>query len=385
MNIGIDKLGFYTSHLYVEMAKLAKAREVDPNKYLIGIGQEKMAVIPPTQDAVTLAANAAASIITKEDMEKIDLVIVATESGVDNSKSVAAYVSRLLGLRKDIRVLELKQACYAATAGLQLAKGHIALHPDKKALVIGADIARYGLKTAGEPTQGGGAVAMLVANDPQILTLQDDSVYYADDIMDFWRPLAATEALVDGKYSAGIYLDFFAKVFARYQQETGLTANDFKALLFHLPYTKQGLKALRVAISSLDPTKQAQLLAEFEASKQYSKVTGNLYTGSLYLSLLSLLENSTSLCPGDRLGLFSYGSGAQAEFYSGILQPKFKEALGDHTKLLAHRKEVDVLEYEKIFESNLKHESDRELDITNDPAQFVLAGVKENKRQYIKQ
>ena len=71
MNIGIDKLGFYTSHLYVEMAKLAKAREVDPNKYLIGIGQEKMAVIPPTQDAVTLAANAAASIITKEDMEKI--------------------------------------------------------------------------------------------------------------------------------------------------------------------------------------------------------------------------------------------------------------------------------------------------------------------------
>ena len=57
-----------------------------------------MAVIPPTQDAVTLAANAAAKVLTVEDKEAIDLVIVATESGVDNSKSTAAYVSELLGL-----------------------------------------------------------------------------------------------------------------------------------------------------------------------------------------------------------------------------------------------------------------------------------------------
>lgn len=384
MNIGIDKIGFYTSHLYVDMAKLAEARKVDPNKYLIGIGQEKMAVIPPTQDVVTLAANAATQIVTTEEKEKIDLVIVATESGIDNSKSAAAYVSRLLGLKKEIRVLELKQACYAATAGIQLAKGHVALHPDKKALVIGSDIARYGLKTAGEPTQGGGAVAMLIAKDPRILALQDDSVYYADDIMDFWRPLAATEALVDGKYSANIYLEFFEKVFTRYRKITGLTANDFKALLFHLPYTKQGLKALREAIKTLDPTKQAELLAEFEASKQYSKLTGNLYTGSLYLSLLSLLENSRLLCAGDRLGLFSYGSGAQAEFYSGLLQPGFKDVLGDHTQLLSTRKEVSILEYEKIFESSLKYESDRELEIASDPAPYVLAGVKDNKRQYIK-
>ena len=165
MKIGIDKIGFYTSNMYVDMTELANARNEDPNKYLIGIGQEKMAVIPPTQDSVTLGANAAFKILTEEDKKAIDLVIFATESGIDNSKSGAVYVSRLLGLSPYLRAVELKQACYGATAALQLAKGHVALNPDKKALVIGSDIARYGLHTKGEPTQGGGACAMIVIRE----------------------------------------------------------------------------------------------------------------------------------------------------------------------------------------------------------------------------
>ncbi|MBD5069323.1 MAG: hydroxymethylglutaryl-CoA synthase [Lactobacillus sp.] len=385
MKIGIDKIGFYTSHLYVDMAKLAKKRNEDPNKYLIGIGQEKMAVIPPTQDAVTLAANAADTILTEEDKEKIDLVLVATESGVDNSKSSAAYVSELLGLKHNIRTLELKQACYAATAGIQLAKGHINLNPHKKALVIGTDIARYGLKTPGEPTQGGGAVAMVISADPAVLALEDASSYYAKDIMDFWRPLSQTEAMVDGKYSANVYLEFFEQVFRDFQEQTGLTLRDFTALLFHLPYTKQGLKALRLAVENIDPTQATKYFNEFEASRKYNKLTGNLYTGSLYLSLLSLLENSDNLQAGDRLGLFSYGSGAQGEFFSGILQENYRQHLTNKTtSLLNKRQEVSVAEYEKLFNSVLTNEKNRTLDTTSDPATYVLTGIKDFKRQYQK-
>ena len=75
MKIGIDKLGFYTSEFYIDMAKLAQARGEDPNKYLIGLGQEKMAAVPPTQDAVTLAANAAAGVLDDSDREQISFVI----------------------------------------------------------------------------------------------------------------------------------------------------------------------------------------------------------------------------------------------------------------------------------------------------------------------
>ena len=42
--VGIDKIGFYTPQQYLDLKDLAQARQVDPNKYLIGIGQSKMAV-----------------------------------------------------------------------------------------------------------------------------------------------------------------------------------------------------------------------------------------------------------------------------------------------------------------------------------------------------
>ncbi len=77
MTIGIDKINFYVPKYYVDMAKLAEARQVDPNKFLIGIGQTEMAVSPVNQDIVSMGANAAKDIITDEDKKKIGMVIVA--------------------------------------------------------------------------------------------------------------------------------------------------------------------------------------------------------------------------------------------------------------------------------------------------------------------
>ena len=386
MKIGIDKIGFYTSNMYVDMTELANARNEDPNKYLIGIGQEKMAVIPPTQDAVTLGANAAFKILTEEDKKTIDLVIFATEAGIDNSKSGAVYVSRLLGLSPYLRAVELKQACYGATAALQLAKGHVALNPDNKALVIGSDIARYGLRTKGEPTQGGGACAMIVGQNPRILELEETSACYMEDVMDFWRPFNHTEALVNGKFSANIYVDFFKKVFSIYREKTGAKLEDFSALLFHLPYTKQGLKGLRAAIEGADPKISLELSRQFEFSRKYGRLVGNLYTGSLYLSLLSLLNNSDSLRANQRLGMFSYGSGAQGEFFTGRLVPGFEKMLDKtgYEEMLEKREKISVSEYEKVFSSLEMRAENLELNIDDDPAVFVFAGIEEYSRKYLK-
>ncbi|OQR07880.1 hydroxymethylglutaryl-CoA synthase [Ligilactobacillus salivarius] len=383
MDIGIDKINFFTSNLYVDMTELAIARNEDPNKYLIGIGQSKMAVIPPTQDIVTMGANAAESMLTNEDKERIDLVIVGTESGIDNSKSAAAYIADLLGLRDDIRTFEIKQACYSATAALQMAKAQVALNPDSKALIIGADIAKYGLNTPGEVTQGGGAVAMLVSANPKLLSFEGGSTYLSRNIMDFWRPLGHSEALVDGKYSSNVYLDFFNNVYSNYKDKTGFTIDNFEALLFHLPYTKMGLKALREAQKDADAKVSAKLTHRFEDSRLYNRQVGNLYTGSLYLSLLSLLENNDDLKSGDRLGLFSYGSGAQGEFFAMLLRNDYRKYLMNTTnEFLQKRTRISVEEYEKIYLKSLHYENNSELDLDMDDAQFVLTGIKENQRQY---
>ena len=57
-----------------------------------------------------------------------------------------------------------------------------------RSLVIASDIAKYGIDTPGEPTQGAGSVAMLVTQNPRILAFNDDNVAQTRDVMDFWRP-----------------------------------------------------------------------------------------------------------------------------------------------------------------------------------------------------
>ena len=183
--VGIDKIGFYTPQQYLDLKDLAQARQVDPNKYLIGIGQNKMAVADMDQDIVAMAANAAEEILDTEDRQKIGLLIVATESGVDQSKAAALFVQELLQLHHNLRAVEIKEACYGATAAIGWAYDFVSLHPEQKALVIASDIARYGLQTAGEVTQGAGAVALLVSQKPRILALEKQSVYRSQNANDF--------------------------------------------------------------------------------------------------------------------------------------------------------------------------------------------------------
>ncbi|MGP6139454.1 hydroxymethylglutaryl-CoA synthase [Jeotgalibaca sp. A127] len=385
MNIGIDKIGFYAPPYYVDMVELANERGDDPGKYTVGIGQEQMAVTPLSQDIVSMAVNAALQVINDTDRNKIDLVIVGTESGFDASKSAAVYVHELLGIQPHARSFEIKQACYGATAGLQMAKDYVTLHPDRAALVIGSDVARYGLATGGEVTQGGGAIAMFITANPRILTLEADATFYSRDIMDFWRPSYSEYAMVDGQYSNEQYVAFFAEVWKAYKEKTGRTLSEFEALCFHLPYTKMGKKALSQVLTETDDEKQQALMNHYQASTVLNRNVGNIYTGSLYLSLLSLLTASEALEAGDRIGLFSYGSGAVGEFFSGTLVDGYLKNLPTTKikELFANRKQISVSQYEDIFSKVLPQDgSELTIPAEEDASPVRLVAVKEHKRFY---
>src|SRR5699024_2285795 len=145
---------------------------------------------------------------------------------------------RLLNLNNEARRVELSQTRYGGTAALRFAKGDIAVHPDREVLGLASDIARYGLKTSGEVTQGAGAVAMVISQNHTHMKFEHDSTYLTKDMMDFWRPTYADVAYVDGKYSNEQYISFFKDTWEAYKQETQSTLDDFAALCFHLPYTK---------------------------------------------------------------------------------------------------------------------------------------------------
>lgn len=385
VKIGIDKISFYSPHLYVDMNELAVARGDEPAKYTIGIGQDEMALAPITQDPVTLAANAANQMISEKDKKSIDLVLFSTETGIDHSKSAAVYVHRLLGLNPEARAVELKQACYSGTAAIQLAKGHVALYPDKKVLVLASDIARYGLQTSGEVTQGAGAVAILISADPRIMEIEHVHTARTEDIMDFWRPNYSDKAFVDGQYSNEQYIEFFNEVWNNYKTKTNRTVDDFEGVCFHLPYTKMGMKAIKSVLLDELGESEERIMSNYTLSTTYNRRIGNVYTASLYISLLSLLETNEKLPAGARIGMYSYGSGAVGEFFSGILQKGYRDHLctEKHQELLNNREKVSVEMYEEIFEQIVPEDgSTTEFDASTDPASMYLAGIKEHMRQY---
>ena len=381
MTVGIDKINFFVPPFYIDMTDLAHARDVDPNKFHIGIGQDQMAINPKTQDIVTFAANAAKPMLTKEELASIDMVIVGTESGIDESKASAVVLHRLLGVQPFARSFEIKEACYGGTAALQFAKNHVQLHPESKVLVVAADIARYGLNSGGEPTQGAGAVAMLVTADPRILALNDDNIMLTQDIYDFWRPVGHEYPLVEGKLSNETYIQSFQKIWSENKRRNQATLADYQALAFHIPYTKMGKKALLAVLESEPESEHERILARYEESIAYSRRVGNLYTGSLYLGLVSLLEHSQDLKAGDRVGLFSYGSGAVAEFFSGQLVDGYETQLQQtaHEAMLSQRQQLTIEDYEELFSDRLIIDEDQTFD---DELLFSITSIENTIRTY---
>lgn len=387
MTIGIDKIGFATSQYVLKLQDLAEARGIDPEKLSKGLLLKELSIAPLTEDIVTLAASASDSILTEQERQEIDMVIVATESGIDQSKAAAVFVHGLLGIQPFARSFEIKEACYGATAAFHYAKLHVENSPESKVLVIASDIAKYGIETPGEPTQGAGSVAMLITQNPRIMAFNNDNVAQTRDIMDFWRPNYSTTPYVNGVYSTQQYLDSLKTTWLEYQKRYQLTLDDFAAVCFHLPYPKLALKGLKKIMDKSMPQEKKDLLQNhFDQSILYSQKVGNIYTGSLFLGLLSLLENTDSLKAGDKIALYSYGSGAVAEFFSGELVEGYEAYLDkDRLNKLNQRTALSVADYEKVFFEEV------DLDETNsaqfagyENQDFALVEIVDHQRRYSK-
>lgn len=87
MTIGIDKIGFATSQYVLRLSELKHAEiQIQKNSVKVPLLKE-LSIAPITEDIVTLGASASHSIfLTEEEKEEIDMVILATESGIDQSK-----------------------------------------------------------------------------------------------------------------------------------------------------------------------------------------------------------------------------------------------------------------------------------------------------------
>jgi hydroxymethylglutaryl-CoA synthase len=399
--VGIEALAVAVPRRYLAIEDLAEARGIPAAKLTSGLGAREMAIADPGEDTVALAATAASRLFEENAIEKarIGMLVVGTETGVDHSKAVASYVQGLLGLPRSMRTFDTQHACYGGTAALMAACDWIASGSasGRTALVVCSDVARYGIGTPGEPTQGAGAIALLVSEEPDLLALDHGvSGVFSTNVHDFWRPLGRREAMVDGHYSIQCYLDAVQGAFRMWREravsrgivrDDASTSEQLARLVYHVPFCKMAKKA-HFALRSADfdgRDDEARATASFEEQVAPSLVLpsriGNTYTASLYVGLASLLMTDASSIAGKRVGMFSYGSGCSSELFSGVVGERAAEVIARARldTLLAERTRIDVAEYEQIM--SLAHDAPP----SHAPplGTFRFKGVENDRRTYV--
>ena len=331
MTVGIEALNVYCGLAALPLPDLFDGRGLDRAR-LDNLMMERRSVGLPFEDPVTNAVNAALPLIEALDpaeRNRIELLVTSTESGIDYSKSVASYVHHHLGLPAGCRVMEAKQACYAATGAMQLAAGYLAsgMSPGAKALVIATDVAVVDeYAEYAEPATGHGAAALLIGDDPRIMALDPGAFgLHSHETLDSARPLPDLD-IADADRSLFAYLDGLSHSYADYSGRVeGVDfAATFDRLVLHTPFAGLVRAAHRKLMRERTGADPAEVEADFARrvapSLVYPRTVGNLCSGSVYLALASTVDNAPPGGP-ERVGLYSYGSGCAAEFLSGVVGP----------------------------------------------------------------
>ncbi|HEX6565743.1 MAG TPA: hydroxymethylglutaryl-CoA synthase [Chthoniobacterales bacterium] len=391
MAAGIEAINFYGGRTFLDVRRLFEGRKLDLRRF-DNLMIKRKSVALPCEDAVSLGVNAAKPIVdglTEQDKQRIELLICATESGVDFGKSLSTYLHAYLGLSRTCRLFEIKHACYAGTAAFQSAINFIVSNscPGVKALVVATDNSKAAIKgTYVEPSQGAGAVALLISDQPDIMEIDfGANGYHSYEIMDSCRPTAEIET-GDADLSLVAYLDCLEQSFNAYSArvENVDFTSTFDYLAFHTPFPGMVKGAHRMLMRKLKNADAAVSEADFQRrvspSLTYCVEVGNIYSATLYLALCGLLDTAVLTSP-KRVGLYSYGSGCCAEFFSGIIGPAASAKMKPMTlqSRLAERYELSMKEYDALLELNNEwtfgiKDRDSDTDSYHDIYQEVMKG-----------
>jgi polyketide biosynthesis 3-hydroxy-3-methylglutaryl-CoA synthase-like enzyme PksG len=318
----------------------------------------RKSVALPCEDIVSFSANAASALVcalAPRERSTIRTLIVATESGVDFAKAASTYVHDLLDLPRACRLFEVKQACYAGVAALRAASALVAAEGGR-ALVIAGDLPTPVRGTYAEPSQGAGAVALLVG-EPRVARIRMDAAgCHGYETTDFSRPRADLD-LVDVDMSLMSYIECLIHAFGDYALQAGGAhfVTSFDALAMHTPFPGMVKGAHRTMIRRGGWLGPAEIEADFakrlEPSLRYPSAVGNIYSGSTLLALLSAIAHGAD--GQDTIGVFSYGGGCASEFFSCVTGSSGREIVKNAgiDRALDERAELSLDEYDELVDA----------------------------------
>jgi len=409
-DVGIDSIGFHAPRHFVSLKELAVERNVDPAKYSKGLLSKEMRVAEADEDIISLGLKAGYNALLRGgiDPKSIDGLFVGTETEVYAAKSISNIFAEMLEISPNSMTQDIYNACAGGTLAILNSIAMVEKGIINKALVISADISSYHLKSPGEPTQGSGAIGMVISKNPRIATFSKKFGKISGNVNDFFRAANSKNAQAFGKYSQRTYIDFQLKAYDDLVKNIGDFHADFYT--FHAPYSKLPLKAMQEIILKRwikhinDLVKfdrkqiKSSILRKLDSflhdvtvlpeyiylklnERGYSSSTleklsnwvntsvkarvlpqlrvpmhfGNMYNASIWAQIAYLFENHNRV--NDIIYFGSYGSGATC--ISGLLkvQKRFNEVVQNSPKIndFIHLKaKKSVMEYELIKEGSAK-------------------------------
>ena len=411
MRSGIEAASYYVPSLYLEISDLAEKRNIEPEKLRKGLGLHKMAFPDVHEDAATFAAEALLKLIQDYQInpKEISRIYLGTESALDAAKPTATYAMQMVesvlekqfGERvfKNCDVVDMAFACIGAVDAFQNCLDFVKANPGKKAVVIASDYAKYELESSGEYTQGGGAVAVLVSDNPKLLEIENTFGIATESVFDFFKPrrnalkselstasetmpdkieIFTDEPVFDGQYSNQCYQDRIREAYQHYKEQTLLEKpyENWRYLIFHLPYAFHGKRVFTeifslengLSYSNLEEQKAVAksenylkfIHEKIEPSQRASSEIGNMYTASVFMALLSALQvsfNENEDLSGQKIGFLAYGSGSKSKVFAGKISETWKEVVSKWNifENLKNRTAIDFETYEKLHRKQLEH------------------------------
>lgn len=421
MKVGISSIAFDIPKLHLPITTLAQNRNIEPEKLIKGLGLHKMSFPDVHQDVITFAANAVYKLIQQENLQPQDIarIYVGSESGLDASKPIASYIIQLLEQQlgeasfRNCDVVDMTFACIGAVDALQVNLDFIRLNPSKKAIVVATDNAKYDLNSTGEYTQGAGAIAMLITSNPKILAFSQEVGVSTQGVFDFFKPrryvskndilntsenpewfgilenevaFYKEQPVFDGQYSNQCYINRITEAYNHYKEITNNTDKLYQSwenILMHLPYCFQArrtfveiyaqenqltddVKAISKSTEYLDFVHKTIFPSEIASGQ-----IGNMYTGSIFLGMLSTLcyhyQNEADI-NNKMFGFIAYGSGSKAKVFEAEIQENWQEAVAQVPlfETLNNTHEIDFGTYISL------HKKERKESVVQPRKEFYL-------------
>ncbi|QUH03653.1 hydroxymethylglutaryl-CoA synthase family protein [Saccharopolyspora erythraea] len=397
--VGIEAVGAYCGSAYLETEDLFAARGLDAGR-IGNLGLRRKSVAAPGEDVVAMAATAARPLVDAvDDKASIRTLLVATESPLDLSKAASTHVHQLLGLPRQCRLLEVKQACHGGAAALGLAASVVATEPGSRALVIASDTPVPTRGSYMEPAQGAGAVAVLVGSRPRVVELELGTTgCYGYETPDFFRPRPDVDVM-DTDLSLMSYLDCLVGAFGDHAaRKPGADfAGSYDLLAMHTPFPGMVRGAHRTGVRKLSGLgrggEQDDFTRRVAQSLRFPEQVGNIYSATTLLAMISAVAGA----PADRpssMGVFSYGSGCASEFFACTVLPGAAELVA-RTGLereLAARTRLSVTDYDAAVDGAVaagfgaEHAQVAADDLAawgaGDRPRAVLSSVENYRREY---